>query len=52
MWETKARKLRAADLRRMAATTPDAARERKMLALADVIEEAERMQDHREGDPR
>src|SRR5215469_13813774 len=47
MRDTQPRRLSAVDLRRMAAATPDAERERKMLALADVFEEAERSQNHR-----
>jgi hypothetical protein len=42
MRDIEVKKLRAVDLRRMAATTRDAERERKMLALADAFEEAER----------
>jgi hypothetical protein len=35
-------KVRAADLRRIAAKTPEPERERKMLVLAELLEEVER----------
>jgi hypothetical protein len=42
MTEGKTWKVRAADLRRIAAKTAEPERERKMLALAERLEEAER----------
>ena len=41
MREARVWKVRAADLRRMAASTLEPERERKMLALADHFEEGE-----------
>jgi hypothetical protein len=42
MTEAKAWKVRAAELRRIAAKTAEPERERKMLALAEQIEDEER----------
>jgi hypothetical protein len=44
MSESKVWKVRAADLRRLAKTTREAERERKMLVLAEQLEEIERAQ--------
>ena len=44
MSESKAWKVRPADLRRLAKSTREAERERKMLVLAEQLEELERLQ--------
>jgi hypothetical protein len=48
MTRTELRKLRPADLRLIAARTREAERERKMLALAEQLEEREREQHKRD----
>jgi hypothetical protein len=52
MSESKVWKMRAADLRRLANTTREAERERKMLVLAEQMEELERAQSGRGNDAR
>jgi hypothetical protein len=50
MTEAKGWKVRPADLRRIAAKTSEPERERKMLALAEQIEEEERRSTNYGGD--
>jgi hypothetical protein len=50
MSESKVWRVSAADLRRLARATPEAERERKMLVLAEQLEEIERAQSGGEND--
>jgi hypothetical protein len=51
MNESQVWKLRATELRRMAARAVDAERERKMLVLAEQLDELERGKTGRDDDP-